>query len=58
MTRRSSRATPTFFLAWLLALLRIFGGAPVLWWLGAPSWAVAAWLMFHVRIDPSKLSSR
>jgi hypothetical protein len=47
-------------LAWLLTLLRVFGGAALLSRLGAPGWAVAAWLMFHVRvrIDLSKLTSR
>jgi hypothetical protein len=38
-----------FFALWLLVMLRVFGGAVVLHLLGAPSWAVAAWLMIHLR---------
>ena len=35
---------------WVVALTRVGGGGLVLWWLGAPAWAVAAWLMVNVRV--------
>jgi hypothetical protein len=34
----------------LLGLVLILGGFALLWWLGAPDWALAAWLLLHVRI--------
>ena len=37
-------------LAFLAALARVFGGAALLWWLGAPEWAWVAWLIANVRI--------
>jgi len=48
------------FLMALLALLRIVGGFALLWWLGAPGWALAAWLLLHtrVRLDLSKLKEQ
>ena len=44
----------------ILALLRIFGGFALLWWLGAPGWALAAWLLLHVKVklDLSKLKAQ
>lgn len=39
------------FFVWLLALARIFGGAALLWALAAPGWAIAAWLLVHLRIN-------
>lgn len=44
----------------ILALLRIGGGFVLLWWLGAPGWALAAWLLLHVKVklDLSKLKAQ
>jgi len=39
----------------LIAILaRVVGGAALLCVLGAPVWAVAAWLMLHIRIRIGK----
>jgi hypothetical protein len=47
------------FVLWLLATARLAGGALVLWWLAAPGWTLAAWLMMQLRIhfdfDRSKI---
>lgn len=52
MTIRSSMTVhsinPASFVVWLLAVLKVFGGAFLLWMLGAPSWALGAWLLLHV----------
>ena len=37
-------------LVWFVSLARVVGGAVLLRVLGAPAWAVAAWLMLHVRV--------
>ena len=37
-----------------LAALHIFGGAALLSVLGAPAWALAAWLLLHVRYPAVK----
>jgi hypothetical protein len=52
--------TAAAFLTAILALLRIGGGFALLWWLGAPGWALAAWLLLHtrVRLDLSKLKGQ
>lgn len=44
----------------IVVLLRIGGGFVLLWWLGAPGWALAAWLLLHtrVRLDLSKLRGK
>lgn len=46
--RMSLRAAA--FTTWALALLRVGGGAILLAVLGAPSWAVAGWLLPNVRM--------
>jgi hypothetical protein len=37
------------FTLWLFTSAKVFGGAALLWWLGAPGWAIAAWLMLHLK---------
>jgi len=44
-----SQSHPPLFALWLLVMLRVFGGAALLYLLGAPAWAAAAWLMLHLR---------
>jgi hypothetical protein len=46
--KRHSHAS--LFGIWLVVMLRVFGGAAMLHLLGAPIWAVAAWLMIHLRL--------
>jgi ABC-type Mn2+/Zn2+ transport system permease subunit len=45
------RLGPAVFLAWFLGLTRVFGGAALLWLLDAPAWAIAAWLIAHIKIN-------
>jgi ABC-type Mn2+/Zn2+ transport system permease subunit len=45
------KLAPALFLAWLLAMLSIFGGAGLLWSLDAPSWAIAGWFLTTVRVS-------
>lgn len=40
----------TTVVALVLVVVRVVGGALLLSVLGAPHWAVAAWVMFHVRV--------
>ena len=49
MIRKRKVLGPSVFVLWLLVVGRIFGGAYLLWELDAPAWAIAAWLMLHVR---------
>lgn len=45
------------FAAIFAMAVRLGGGSLLLWWLDAPSWAVALWLMMNVRLtftDPRK----
>jgi hypothetical protein len=42
---------PALFTLWLLVLARVFGGAALLWLLDAPGWAIAAWLMLHLKFN-------
>ena len=37
------------FTLWLFTSAKVFGGAALLWCLGAPGWAIAAWLMLHLK---------
>jgi hypothetical protein len=41
---------PALRLTLFAALFRAFGCAAILWWLGAPVWAVAAWVMANIRV--------
>lgn len=57
MSRRVS--CPSLFAVWLLVMLRVFGGAALLYVLDAPSWAIAAWLMLHLRFRlPTQVGKR
>jgi hypothetical protein len=44
------RFRPAVFLAWFLGLTRVVGGAGLLGLLDAPAWAIAAWLIAHIKI--------
>jgi hypothetical protein len=46
----SERANSLAWLLLLVSLVRTFGGAYLLHLLHAPGWAVAAWLMLHIRV--------
>lgn len=49
-TPRKAAPKPLAALALLGALTRAFGGAAVLWLLGAPGWFLAAWLISGVSV--------
>jgi hypothetical protein len=45
------RLRPAVFLVWFLGLTRLVGGAALLWLLDAPAWAIAAWVIAHIKIN-------
>jgi hypothetical protein len=47
----SMNLRPVLLTLWLLMLARVFGGAALLWLLDAPGWAIAAWLMLHLKFN-------
>jgi hypothetical protein len=49
------------FALFIATLPKVGGGAVLLWTLNAPGWAIAAWLMFHVKFSlrlPAKREDR